>query len=71
MRKRRTAMKKVTMFICIICLVMLATGCTKTCKIEGCKEEVYKEGLCSKHYYVNQGADMVGDVINGIKDIVK
>lgn len=64
-------MKKIVLLICIICLATLMTGCTKTCKIEGCKNEVYKEGLCQTHYYVNQGADAIGGALKGIKDIIK
>lgn len=52
-------MKKLQITVLLICAMMYITGCTKTCKIEGCKNEIYKEGLCQKHYYINQGADAV------------
>lgn len=52
-------------------VVSMITACTKTCKIEGCKNEVYKEGLCQKHYYVNQGADAIGNAVNGVLNVLK
>ena len=46
-------------------------GVQKTCKIEGCKNEIYKEGLCQKHYYINQGADAVEGVVNGLMELIQ
>ncbi len=62
-------MRKIIMVVMLFAVLM--AGCSKTCKIEGCKNEVYKEGLCQKHYYVNQGADAVEDAVKGIMDIIK
>lgn len=62
-------MKKIAMLVMVS--MMLVTGCTKTCKIEGCKNEIYKEGLCEKHYLINQGADAVEGAVKGITDLFK
>ncbi|MCF2705351.1 hypothetical protein I6E91_25700 [Enterocloster clostridioformis] len=64
-------MKKITVLVLIMCLIIFMAGCNKHCKIEGCKNEVYKEGLCQKHYYINQGADAIDSAVNGILDIIK
>lgn len=62
-------MKKIIMVVILFAVLMV--GCTKTCKIGGCKNEIYKEGLCQKHYYVNQGVDAVEGAVKGIMDIIK
>ena len=64
-------MKTLTTLALLICFMALMTGCTKHCKIEGCKNEVYKEGLCQKHYYINQGADAIDSAVTGIMEIIK
>lgn len=64
-------MKQLKFLIVAITIITLLAGCTKTCKIEGCKEDIYKEGLCQKHYYVNQGADAIDGAVKGITDIFK
>lgn len=64
-------MKKLQITVLLICAMMYITGCTKTCKIEGCKNEIYKEGLCQKHYYINQGADAVEGVVNGLMELIQ
>lgn len=64
-------MNKIALFLIIMSTVVFTTACTKHCSIEGCENEIYKEGLCKKHYYINQGADAVEDVVNGIMDIIK
>ncbi len=64
-------MKKLRIMVGVLMVVSMITACTKTCKIEGCKNEVYKEGLCQKHYYVNQGADAIGNAVNGVLNVFK
>ncbi len=64
-------MKKIKIVLSVSIAILLITACTRTCKIDGCKNEVYKEGLCQKHYYVNQGADAIGNVVNGVLDAFK
>ena len=64
-------MKKSKMLMAVCMIATLMTGCSRTCKIEGCKKEVYKEGLCQTHYYVNQGADAIGSAVSGVLDLLK
>ncbi|MCI8512285.1 MAG: hypothetical protein HFE83_09885 [Lachnospiraceae bacterium] len=64
-------MMKVKLLFLVIATIGCLSGCSKTCKIEGCKDETYKEGLCQKHYYINQGADAVEGVVSGLMDIIK
>lgn len=47
-------------------LSMTACSLEKTCKEPGCDEtELYKDGYCKYHYYINTGEDIIKDVING------
>lgn len=64
-------MKKFKLFVIVMGTMTLLAGCAKTCKIEGCKNEIYKDGLCQKHYYVNQGADAVEGAVKGIMDLLQ
>ena len=60
--------------ICIVILVLmltisLLTGCEdifkKTCKEPECEEtEIYKDGYCKYHYYLNEGENILKDIVN-------
>lgn len=50
-------MKKLIIALMVANLMILITGCANSCKIEGCKNEIYKEGLCEEHYTAIKKAD--------------
>lgn len=63
-------MKKriLTLLIVTVLAGLSMTACSfeKTCKESGCDEtELYKDGYCKYHYYINAGEDIIKDVING------
>lgn len=64
-------MKKVKLVLMVVIVMAVMAGCTRTCKINGCKNEVYDDGLCQTHYYVNKGADAVGGAVDGLKKLFK
>lgn len=45
--------------------MILLTGCSTTCKINGCDNEVYKEGLCRTHYLASEGANLFNEIVGG------
>lgn len=45
--------------------VLLLTGCSNTCKINGCESEVYKDGLCQVHYLANEGISALNGLLGG------
>lgn len=50
-------MKKLIVALVVANIMILMTGCVNSCKIEGCKNELYKKGLCEEHYTVIKKAD--------------
>lgn len=55
--------------ICVLCAVLLlvlqlaACGLIN-CKESGCDEEIYEDGYCKYHYYLEAGSDILKDIIN-------
>lgn len=46
-------MKKETLALLLVAVAILLCGCSAkkdTCSVEGCSQEVYKDGLCADHY---------------------
>lgn len=50
-------MKKLLVALVVANIMILITGCANGCKIEGCKNELYKKGLCEEHYTVIKKVD--------------
>lgn len=34
----------------VLAIALVASGCSKTCKINDCEDAIYQEGLCEEHY---------------------
>ncbi|MCH5353160.1 MAG: hypothetical protein J1E06_06815 [Acutalibacter sp.] len=49
------------LFLCTLALLAL-TACAGKCKMSGCDDKVYKDGLCEFHY----GLQVAGDAVKGI-----
>lgn len=49
-------MKNLRMVLFIFSAMTVLSGCSKSCKINDCKEAVYKDGLCQEHYNLIQGS---------------
>ena len=61
MKKRLIAALLVT----IMALQFAACSFEPTCKASGCDEtDIYKDGYCKYHYYMNAGEDILKDIIN-------
>lgn len=61
MKKRITAVLLVT----FIALQLVACSLEQTCKASGCDEtEIYQDGYCKYHYYMNTGEDFLKELIN-------
>ncbi len=58
--------KKVLSMFIGLGIVLLLTACsiTNTCKESGCDDEIYEEGYCKYHYYLNAGNEFLKDIIN-------
>ena len=60
-------MKKLILVV-LMTAVCLLPGCDmleKTCRAEGCEEtNLYDEGYCKKHYYINVGDNLLKEVFN-------
>jgi len=58
--------KKKVIISLLIVTVILLTGCNMfTCKKQGCNEkDIYKDGYCKYHYGINEGEEMIKDIIN-------
>jgi len=54
-------MKKMVLVL-VLCFVGL-TGCSNTCKYDGCNSEVYKEGYCKTHFYIMEAGSAVQDIL--------
>lgn len=64
-------MKKKYFLVVLALILSLSqlTGCEqlfkKHCKEPGCKEtEIYKDGYCKYHYYLNAGEEVIKDIVN-------
>lgn len=42
-------MKKLSLFILLASMMCLLAGCSATCSVSDCDQEVYEEGLCVDH----------------------
>ena len=45
-------------------LQKMPASSSDTCKESGCDDEVYEDGYCKYHYYINAGSDILRDIIN-------
>ena len=60
-------MKKraLSLFVALIAVLQLmACSLINTCRESGCDDEIYEEGYCKYHYYINAGSDILKDIIN-------
>lgn len=57
----------------LLCVALIAvfafqlTACSlePTCKADGCEEtELYEDGYCKYHYYLQSGENLLKDIIN-------
>lgn len=46
----------------ILLMVVQLTACGRTCKEKDCKEEIYDDGYCKYHYYMNVGDNLLQDI---------
>lgn len=53
------------LFVTVMVLQLVACSLEKTCKASGCDEtEIYQDGYCKYHYYMNAGEDFLKELIN-------
>ena len=59
-------MKKriLSLFIALITVSQFTACGLFSCKESGCDDEVYEDGYCKYHYYINAGRDILKDIIN-------
>lgn len=59
-------MKKraLSLFVAFIAVLQLTACSSDTCKESGCDDEIYKDGYCKYHYYLNAGSDVLKDIVN-------
>lgn len=61
-------MKKRLLVVGCMLLLSQSIGCTlfqTTCKESGCDEtDIYKDGYCKYHYYINEGEDIIKEFVN-------
>lgn len=67
-QKRGQRMKKKIMAlvtVTIMALQLVACSLEPTCKASGCDEtNLYQDGYCKYHYYMNAGESMIKDIVN-------
>ena len=57
--------KVLCVFVALLTVLQLtACSLTNTCKESGCDDEIYEDGYCKYHYYLNTGSDILKDIIN-------
>lgn len=59
--------RKLTILLLISIMAISMTACSfdMTCKASSCSEtELYKDGFCKYHYYINAGEGIIKDIIN-------
>lgn len=53
------------LFVAIMAFQLVACSLQPTCKESGCDEtEIYQDGYCKYHYYMNAGEEILKDIIN-------
>ncbi len=52
-------MKKLVLIL--LFSVLGSTGCSSTCKYNGCGSEVYKDGYCKTHFYIMEAGSIIED----------
>ena len=57
--------KKLVAALILIALMLSACSFTPTCKASDCDSEIYQDGYCKYHYYLENGKDTLKDIING------
>ncbi len=60
-------MKKraLSLFVALIAVLQfMACSLINTCRESGCDDEIYEEGYCKYHYYINAGSDFLKDILN-------
>lgn len=63
MRMKKKIMALVT--VTIMALQLVACSLEPTCKASGCDEtNLYQDGYCKYHYYMNAGESMIKDIVN-------
>lgn len=59
--------RKLTILLFVLTMAMSMTACSfnMSCKAPGCDEtELYEDGFCKYHYYMNAGEGVIKDIIN-------
>lgn len=57
--------KKAFSVLVALGIVLQLTACSlNTCKESGCDDEIYEDGYCKYHYYLNAGEDILKDIFN-------
>ena len=49
--------KSLAILLSAITILSLASCASKTCKVEGCEDEVYEDGYCKYHYTINHAKE--------------
>ena len=59
-------MKKriVGVLIALVVVLQLTACSSNTCKVNDCDDEIYEDGYCKYHYYINVGDNILKDFIN-------
>ncbi len=56
--------KLLSVFAVFVMTLQLIACNSDTCRASDCDDEIYKDGYCRYHYYLNAGTDILKDIIN-------
>ena len=62
-------MRRAVLALLAVLLLLVFTGCSKTCKVKGCDNEVHEDGYCTYHYVRNgleEAANTAGDFLGDL-----
>ena len=54
--------KRIAAVLLVLVMAMQLAACGSTCKANGCNEEIYKDGYCTTHYYLNAGGNILNEL---------
>ena len=57
--------KKLVAVLMVVAVMSQLVACSLGCKADGCDEkEIYEDGYCKYHYYLNVGENAIKDILN-------
>ncbi len=63
--------KKTGIFFLLMLTALQISACgSKNCKAKDCDSEIYQDGYCKYHYYINQAENAVDAVEDGLKGLI-